>query len=176
MVSLGNFWASHMSLFPFKFKSVSFCFQIPNSSVVVNSHSGTHLSFANPEEHWFAAAIGLSCLVLGHHHHSPPTALFSSLLSSIHSEFIFCLTMSVFTCLFHYLENQCIVLIPTGVSCLRGVLHLTFHSQPKLPFCTCLAHATVRGGSVDCSQRGGTRVEWFTQICQCTWKSTQQRG
>lgn len=147
-----------MSLFPFKFKSVSFCFRIPDSSSVINNHSGTHCLLG---EHWYAAGIGLSCRVLGHHHLSlPPAAPFSSLLSSIHSEFIFCLTVSVFTCLFHWLENKCIVLIPTGVSYLHRVLHLTFHFQPKLPVCTCLVHTTVRGGSVDWSQTGGTYSEW----------------
>lgn len=45
-----------MSLLPLNFVS-SFCFQIPNSSLVVNSHSDTHLSFAKPEEHWYAVAV-----------------------------------------------------------------------------------------------------------------------
>lgn len=164
-----------MSLLPFKFKSGSFCFQIPNSSLVVNSHSGTHLSCKTRGA--LVCCCGRAELPGAQSSSLAVTnSPFSSLLSSIHSEFIFCLTMSAFTCLFHYLENKCIVFIPTEVSYLRGVLRLTFHSQPRLPFCTCLAPATVRGGSVDCSQRGGTRAELFTQVCQCPWKTTQQRG
>ena len=102
----------------------------------------------------------LSLPTLGHQYLLlTPSPVSSSSLSSIHSEFMFRLTASVFTCLFHYLENKVIVLIPRGVNYRHRVLHPIFHFQPKLPFCTWLAHITVRGGSVDWNQRGGKYVE-----------------
>ena len=152
-----------MSLFPFKFKSVSFCFQIPDSSLVINNHSGTHCLLGG---HWYAAGIGLSCRALGHHHLSlPPAAPFSSLLSSIHSEFIFC-SYSVSQCLFSLAfftdwKTNVQFSSPQG----------SIISNPSCHFA--LALFTPRlGEEVWIGVRGEAHIRnGFTQICQCTWKN-----
>lgn len=63
--------------------------------MVVNNHSGTPL-FCQTRGHWYVLfGIRLSCLVLSHRLSLLTNSPFSSLLSSILSEFIFCLTMPV---------------------------------------------------------------------------------
>lgn len=148
-----------MSLLPFKFKSGSFCFQIPNSSLVVNSHSGTPLLLAKPREHWYAVAVGAGLPGAQSSSLAVTNSPFSSLLSSIHSEFIFCLTMSAFTCLFFSLfRKQMYSFHPhRGQLPSRGSQSSHFIPNPRLPFCTCLAPRHSQGRSVDCSQRRHTR-------------------
>lgn len=88
---------------------------------------------------------------------TPPLSLPEFAL--IHSEFTFWPIASVFTCHFHCFENKIIALIPIGVNYLHCVHHRIFHFQPKMAFCTRLAHVMVRGGNVGRSQKGGKYFE-----------------